>query len=333
MKNIVKNFLLSASFLLGFTMILQALPNREAANSPLIIYGLRGPSGIGIIRLFEEGPQVPGFDVRVVALAQSSLVAARFIAGEAKIGILPPDAAAKIASSGQNIKIAAVIGMGMLSLITSDPQVQNMNDLRGKTVEVAGQGVVPDYVFRRLLLEKGLRPETDVRLGYSLAYPEIAQSLIAGRVSTALLPEPFASMALSRRPEPSAQTGRELRVIGNIQDEWRQIAGGDNFPTTVLAVDGDFAMENPEAINIILRDIANSIKWTMEHPTEAGILAEKHELGFAQGIAAQAIPKSNYVFIPALEARSALENLFKVFLDFSPVSIGGVLPSESFYWH
>jgi len=301
---------------------LHALPSNEAKNS-LVIYGIRGPSGLGMIRLFEEPPAVPGFNVRVEALAQADLLAARFIAGDAKIGILPPNMAAKIASSGKNIKAAAVVGMGMLSLLTFDPQIVRIGDLAGKTVEAAGQGASPDYVFRRILLHHGLTPDVDVKLGFSLAYPEIAQSLIAGRISTALLPEPFASMALAGRPD--------LRQITDIQNEWRLITGGDNFPMTVLAVDGDFADSNPEALRIIMSELEKSINWTIGHPVEAGSLSEKHGLGFPPGAAAAAVPKSNYVFIPALAARSSLENLYRVFLEFSPVSIGGRLPADDFY--
>jgi NitT/TauT family transport system substrate-binding protein len=302
---------------------LHSLPSKETGNKVLTIYGLRGPSGLGMIQLFETPPQIEGFDLRIEALASSDLVAARFIAGEAQIGILPPDRVAKIAASGINIKTAAVIGMGMLSLLTSDPQVNNIQDLRGKTVEVAGQGTTPEYVLRRILFNHGLRPGTDIRLGFSLAPPEIAQSLIAGRISTALIPEPFATMALAGKPD--------LRHIADIQNEWRTITGTENYPITVLAVNGDFAAQNPSALSIILSALEDSIKWVVSHPAEAGILAEKHNLGFPSAAAALAIPRSNYVFIPAREARASMESLFAFFLEFSPESIGGNLPADSFY--
>ncbi|MDR0312223.1 MAG: ABC transporter substrate-binding protein [Treponema sp.] len=302
---------------------IHAFPSSETGNKVLTIYGIRGPSGLGMIQLFETPPRIDGFDVRIEALASSDLVAARFIAGEAQIGILPPDRGAKIASSGINIKAAAVIGMGMLSLLTSDTLVNSIQDLRGKTVEVAGQGTTPDYVFRRILLNYGLKADIDLRLGYSLAPPEIAQSLIAGRISTALIPEPFATMAIAGKPD--------LRHVADIQNEWHITTGAENYPMTVLAVNGNFAAQNPVAVSIILSALEDSIKWVLSHPAEAGILAEKHGLGFPSAAAAQAIPRSNYVFIPAREARASMEALFRVFLEFSPESIGGSLPADSFY--
>lgn len=297
----------------------------EKKSAPLTIYGIKGSSGVGIIRLFEEPPEISGFDVKVeAALAQPDLVAGKFLSGEAQAGILPPNMAAKIASSGKDIRAAAIIGAGMLSLLTSDPDVRRVEDLRGKTVEVAGQGVTPDYVLRRILLARGLAPDRDVRFGYALAPPEIAQSLIAGRVSLALLPEPFATMA--RRGKP------DLRSVADIQDEWVKAGGNGNYPMTLFVLDGAFASVNPGAARELLAAVKNSVDWVKANPAEAGSLAEKHGLGLKAEVTAAAIPKTNYVFIPAAEGRPSLEALFSVFLENAPASIGGALPQDAFYF-
>jgi NitT/TauT family transport system substrate-binding protein len=322
MKIFVKKNFLSLLFLCaaGFLAAQQA--------ERVVVYGLKGPSGIALIRLFENPPQAAGFDVRVEALAQADLMAAKIISGEAKIGILPPNVAAKIASSGKKIQVAAVTGAGMLSLLSADPSVRRFEDLKGRSVEVAGQGATPDYVFRKILLSKGINPDRDLSLGYSLAYPEIAQSLIAGRVDLALLPEPFATMA-------RAGNGK-LSLVGNIQDEWAKLQGAGasasaNYPMTVLVVDRDFAASRPALIRAVLDAVKNSVEWVLSHPAEAGRLVEKHELGLRAQVASAAIPHSSYVFIPALQARQSLEALYRAFLEFAPASIGA-LPGDDFYY-
>ena len=313
-------------FLCAFlsTAFLYARAADDKSEKPLTIYGLKGASGVGLIRLFETPPRVSGFTVKVEALAQADLLAARFLSGEAQVGILPPNMAAKIASSGRDVRAAAIIGQGMLDLLCGDPAVTKIEDLRGKTVEVAGQGATPDYVFRRILGVRGLVPGTDVALGYSLAYPEIAQSLIAGRVYAALLPEPFATMARLGRPG--------LISVADVQQEWIQAGGRANYPMTLLVVDGSFASANPGAVRDILDAVKSSIEWVRSHPSEAGLLVEKHNLGLNAAIVQAAIPKSNYVFIPAAEGRPSLEALFSLFLENAPVSIGGALPGDSFYF-
>jgi NitT/TauT family transport system substrate-binding protein len=319
-----KNKLLSVFLLCLLAAFGPGAAFSQSSAAPLTIYAIKGPSGVGMIRLFENPPQVRGFQVKVEALAQADLMAAKFIAREAKIGILPPNLAAKIASSGRDIQIAAIVGTGMLSLLSSDPALTRIEDLKGRTVEVAGQGATPDYVLRRILSSKGLKPGVDVRLNYTLAYPEIAQSLIAGRVQTAVLPEPFATMALSGRPG--------LRAVGDIQAEWVRAGGSANYPMTALVVDAGFARDYPDAIRVILADYRASTEWVRAHPAEAGELVEKYELGLRAPVVKAAIPKSNYVFIPAREARPAIEALFRAFLEYAPESIGGALPGDAFYY-
>jgi NitT/TauT family transport system substrate-binding protein len=310
-------------FVLFFGSVLTASLAARGSTENLTIYAIKGPSGVNMIRLFEEPPEARGFQIRMEALAQADLIAAKFIAGEAKIGILPANVAAKIASSGKGIQIAAVTGTGMLSLLSADPAITRIEDLRGKTVEVAGQGATPDYVFRKILLAKGMEPGRDLTLSYALAYPEIAQSLIAGRISLALLPEPFATMARTGKPD--------LTVVGNIQDEWARAGGEGNYPMTVLVVDSALAAAEPRLIKAVLDALRASTEWVVQNPAEAGALVEKHELGLKAPVAAAAIPRSNYVFIPAAQARPSLEALYRAFLEFAPASIGGALPPESFY--
>jgi NitT/TauT family transport system substrate-binding protein len=131
-------------------------------------------------------------------------------------------------------------------------------------------------------------------------------------------------MALQGRPD--------LRRIGDIQEEWIRAGGGANYPMTVLAVDADFARANPDAMRIILNAYRASTEWVVTHPEEAGALVEKHELGIPARVAQAAIPRSNYVFLAARQARPAIEALFRIFLEFSPESIGGALPADSFYY-
>jgi len=303
---------------------LSCVRGRNESNvENLTIYGLRGSPGVGIIHLFEEPPEITGFNVKVEALAQADLMAARFIAGEVQVGILPPNMAAKIYTSGGDIKMAAVIGEGMLSLLTSDPNIKEIEDLRGKTVALHGQGATPEYVFQRILRSHGLIPNTDVILNYALGAPEIAQSLIAGRISLALLPEPFATMALLGKPD--------LILVSDIQEEWIKAEGIGNYPMTLLVFNGTFATANADVVEEILNAVRASIEQVITRPAEAGDLVEKHGLGISAPVVTAAVSRSNYVFIPAIEARPSLEALFNVFLEYDPVSIGGVLPGDGFY--
>ena len=296
---------------------------QESSAKPVAVYGLKGPSGVGMVKLFDSPPVVDGAPVALEALANVELMIAKFVSGQAKIGILPPNIAAKLAASGIRIQTAAVVNNGMLSLLSADPSIRSIADLRGKTVEAAGQGATPDNVFRRILRSNGLVPDVDVKLGFSLAYPEIAQALIAGRITLALLPEPFATMAALGKPT--------LTHVCDIQAEWARSGGSATYPMTLLVVDARFAAENPLAVRIVADAYRASLEWAVSHPTEAGSLVEKHGLGVKAAVAAAAIPKSAYKFTQATAARPSIEALLRAFLEASPASIGGRLPPDSFY--
>ena len=60
-------------------------------------------------------------------------------------------------------------------------------------------------------------------------------------------------------------------------------------------------------------------------------LAENLDLGISAQVAIIAIPNSNFVFIEASQSIQSIEALLSVFLKFDPTSVGGVLPSRSFY--
>lgn len=316
MKRSIKSFAAAA-------VVAAALAAPAAAQEKVVVYGLKGPSGVGMVRLFEAPPAAAGYEFSAEALPGADVMVAKLVSGEAKIGVLPPNVAAKLAAAGRPLSVAAVVGNGMLSLLSADPAVASLRDLKGRSVEVAGQGATPDYVFRRALAANGLEPEKDVKLGYSLAYPEIAQALVAGKVSFALLPEPFATMARAGRPS--------LREVADVQAEWSKATGSASYPMTVLVVDRNFAAENAAAVRAVLEAYRASIEAVKADPAAAGALAEKHGLGLKSAVVAASVPRSAFVFIPARTARADLEALYAAFLAFAPASIGGKLPADDFY--
>jgi len=120
-------------------------------------------------------------------------------------------------------------------------------------------------------------------------------------------------------------------IVGDIQDEWVKAGGKENYPMTVLVVTADFAQKHPQDLRTLLDAYRNSLDWVKAHPTEAGALAQKYDLGLPPPVVAHSIPKGAYVYLSAQEARPSLEALYQAFLDFAPPSIGGKLPNADFY--
>lgn len=296
----------------------------SALPAGITVGALKGPTGIGMVRLFASPPALPGgLSLVTVPVASADLMAAKVIGGEYDAAVLPINMAAKLYSAGIPIHLAAIVGDGMLSFLTSDPAIHSLADLRGKEIAVAGQGATPDYLLRHLLKRAGLDPDTDLRLSYSLPYPEAAAALAAGKIRYALLPEPFATLALSANPALLAPLD-----IGAL---WTEATGQASYPMSALVVSERLAKSSPEAVATLLSAYAESISWVKDNPQQAGALVEKYDLGLKAGIAAKAIPRSNYVFVLAPQARASVEALLSVFLETTPASVGGKLPDAAFY--
>jgi NitT/TauT family transport system substrate-binding protein len=219
--------------------------------------------------------------------------------------------------------MVAVVGMGMVSVVTTDPTIRSFEDLKGREIHIAGQGATPEYILRAIAKKRGLDPDKDLVLAFHLPPPEIAASLVAGRISVAVLPEPFATQALKGNPQ--------ARVPFSLDALWKETTGRPGYPMSVFVMRDTILRERPETAKAIVHAYEASIAWVKAHPVEAGALVEKHDLGLKAAIASAAIPRSAYVFVPARTARADVEPLLSVFLSIAPKSIGGKLPDSDFY--
>lgn len=300
-----------------------ALP-AQGKGKDIVIGLLKGPTGIGLERLFQAPPVLAsGRKVKVILVPSVDLMLAKLTTGEVDIAALPTNTAAKIYNGGMPYLLAAVIGDGMMSFISSDPEISSPADLRGKKIHGSGQGSVPEYVLRAILKKAELDPDKDLQLSWSLPYPEAAASLIAGKIENAYLPEPFATMALEGKPS--------LRSPFDVQTLWAEAGGTASYPLSVLVVGRGLAESEPSSVAHILDRAKASIEWVRANVADAAALAERLGFGIRAGVAQKSIPRSNYVFRTARASRAGIETLFAQLLAGNPASLGGRLPDDAFY--
>ncbi len=289
----------------------------------LRIAGLKGPTGLGMVRMLEKDDRIEGVPVAYDLASSPDLAAARVLNGELDFAALPTSMAARIYNGGVRYRLAAVIGFGVLYVISADPSVGGWGDLRGRAIAAAGRGSTADVAFRYLLTRNGLDPAQDLTLRY---YPplELAQLAIAGREPVAVLPEPFVTKVLLQKPG--------FRVVIDAQEEWLRNAGPEApLAMSALLIKAETARRYPALARAVLARYAESSVWVNGHPREAGVLAEKHGLGFASAEAEAAIPRCNIRFVPARAARPAVDAFLRILLASSPDAIGGRLPDDAFY--
>jgi len=284
---------------------------------------LKGPSGIGSAWMMENPPTSAGVKFEFMTAGSADIVVAKLISGEIDAGVLPLNVAAKLYNAGVPIKALAVVGNGMVKFLTIDPSIKNLSDIRGKEINIAGQKATPDYLFRFLAEKENLKAGSDYLAVYNLAYPEIAAQLAAGKISSAVLPEPFATQALL--------LNRALASPIDLDSLWTQKTGLESYPMSLLVISKRFAAGHPEAAIALSAAYGESIRKVLADPAATGKIAESLDLGMTAAVARIAIPSSAYVYIPAPEARKSIEAFLGIFLAYDAQSIGARLPGPDFY--
>ncbi len=285
----------------------------------------KGPSGIAATKLLGDNFQ-PGFNVkaRYIILGSPMEAVAKMTSGEADAVFLPVNLAAKLYTKGPGFKLAAISGLGSLYMVSTDNSIKKWSDLKGKTIYLTGKGATPDYLLRYLLLANHLDPQNDVKLDFSVQAPGIAQLMIAKRAETAFIPQPFVLQIETKL--------NIARTVLDPQKELLRIRGGEQaFPFTAFVISPRLYNNKPEAAAALTEALGKSIRWTIENPQKAAQIIENYGIMSAE-IAEKAIPVSGIEFIPAVEARNSVEDFLNMMLDLDPVSVGGNLPDEGFYF-
>lgn len=298
--------------------------NLYAQTTQVRVGLLNGPTCIPAAYLMENNK-----DNSFQQFADPQALLPKMIKKEIDIGFMPANVAAKVYNAGnKSIICCAVVGLGNLSLITTDENIRHFTDLKNKTVYVAGQGATPEYIFRYLLKENGMTwqgDKADVIMDFSIPTAQIAAQLISGKIQYALVPQPFATIAKMKSDK--------VRCALDLQSEYLAVTGGNEiYPLSVMVVRADFAKENPQLLEAFLTQYQTAVKWTINNAAQSGKLCEKYKLGLAADVVENAIPSSNYIYASADSSKKNLEVLLNLFLESDKTSIGGKLPDDGFYY-
>jgi NitT/TauT family transport system substrate-binding protein len=291
----------------------------------LTVNALKGPTSIGMIRLFERNPDLGGGVTADYQIAGApDVLVSRILSNEVDIAVLPVNIAVKLYNSGVQYSLGAIVGNGLLYMLSSDPEVAGIDDVRGKEIYNVGKGATPDFVLRYLLNARGIGGEKGASVLFTYSHPELAQMMIAEKVTTAVLPEPFVTMVTMKN--------EDVHIVEDLQKVWsEELDRVRPYPMSVVVIKDEVRQKRPDAVEAFLEAYKESIEWVGATPKAAGELAEQHGIGIPAAVAARAIPRLNLTFVPASEAREEMERFLKVFMEYDPKAIGGKLPDEGFY--
>lgn len=317
-----KLFLLMVTMGLFFMIGCQ---EEEKESVELSVYGLNGPTSMGMIKMFEDHKVIDDYiNLEYTNVSQPDIVVGKLLTEEVDIAAVPTNVAAMIYNKTEGkYKVAAVNTLGVLYIVTADGvEINDLSDLKGKTIYASGLGATPEYVLSHVLKSSGLALGQDVFVEYRTSHQELATELISNQIEIALLPQPFVTMVTMQS---------EAKIAISMQDLWKDLEGTDLAMGCIL-VKSSLIDQSPQVVDAFLETYEASVEWVLKNPQEASVLIESYGVLPQAKIAELAIPNSNIVFMKDQAMVDQMKSILEILFDYNPKSIGGLLPDEDFYY-
>ena len=283
---------------------------------------IKGPTGIGTVELMEksESGETEGlYNISVAASADE--VNGKIAKGELDIAAVPTNVAPLLYNKDNGAySVLAVNTLGVLYVLENGNTVNSVQDLSGKTIYMAGQGAVPEYVINYILEKNGI---DDTEIVFMTEHTEAAAALADGRADIVILPEPNVTAAMMQN--------ENIRIALDLTEEWKNVSGND-MAMGCIKVRNDFLKDNKEAVDTFLDEYEDSIEYVNENTADAAQLVEKYGIMASAKAAEKAIPNCNIVYIDGDDMKNILSDFYGVLYEANPKSIGGNLPGADFYY-
>ncbi|UFH65630.1 ABC transporter substrate-binding protein [Clostridium cadaveris] len=292
------------------------------------ITALKGPTGMGIAKMIsdEKNKEDKKYDINIANSIDE--ITPKLVNKEIDIAAVPSNLASILYNNnGGEIKTLAVNILGVLYIVENGNTVNNLEDLKGKTIYSSGKGATPEYALNYVLKENGINPDKDLKIEYKSEHTECLSALLNDKNGIALLPQPFVTIALTKN--------ENLRVALDLTKEWDALnkdkKDGSALITGVVVARKEFIDKYPQKVKNFLEEYKKSVDFTNNNIEEASKLIGENGIVQAE-VAKMAIPKCNITFIDGKDMKDKLSGYLKVLYDANQKSVGGKMPSDDFYY-
>lgn len=298
---------------------------QKTEKTKVKIVALKGPTGIGLVNLMNDAEQnLTGNDYNISIVGDPSEAAAKLAGVDADIALLPTNMSSILYNKTSGaVNIAAINTLGVLYLLSNNVEINNINDLKGKTVCLTGQGATPEFAFSYILRQNGLKPGEDVKLEYKAEHSELATLMISGKIDLGILPEPFVTQVVEKN--------RDIKAALDLAEEWYKANNDSLLAMGCIAVRKEFINKQKKALDMFLDEYKISSEHAKNDIVNTAYLCDKYGI-MQKEIAQKAIPKCKIVFIKGKDMKDNVKCFLNELFEFDPKSIGGKLPDEEFYY-
>ena len=289
------------------------------------VYGIAGPTGIGLANLMKDAKADGGsLDYNIQLAASNDEIVAKITNKEADIAAVATNLASTLYNkTNGGIKVLAVNTLGVLNVVTKGIEVNSIADLKGKTIYSTGQGANPEYILNKILEANNLKVGEDVTVEFVSQPAELIAKIVPQKEAIVIAPQPVATTITVQ--------DADAKIVINLNDEWNKFSKNKLVMGCIIAR-SEYVEENPEAIEAFLKDYEASIKAVSEDIDGTAAVCEEFGIIPKAAIAKKAIPYCNIVFEDGDEMKSDLSAYLDFLFKANPKSVGGKLPADDFYY-
>lgn len=148
---------------------------------------LSGPTGMGMAKLMSNhANEKSALSYNFNVISDATQINAGIIGGTIDIAAAPTNLASVLYSkTNGGVYVLATSALGVLYLLEDGQSIESIEDLKGQTIYIPGQGTNPEYILKYVLEKNGLTVGTDVFFDYTYNTPDtLSEAVIGGLIKT-----------------------------------------------------------------------------------------------------------------------------------------------------
>lgn len=313
-----KTIVIIAIFLLGFCAF-----GCQGQSDAVEIYLPDGAPALALVSVFDR-TEIGGKKVRFTVVP-SDTIGTALLAETPDLAIAPTNAIATVFNKGKDYKYVSANTHGNLYIVGKE-SLNDLSELKGRTLGVIQQGNVPDLIIQTLLSRGGVEftadgttDENKVTLKYFSDGANVIAGLKSGSLSFGLL------------GEPAATTARSIEGVSEVFD-LQALWGGNGYPQAGLAAKNSVS---DDFIKALFDAITEAGDFAALHPDEAvSRIADNMMEGSESTIkklTADMVKRCNIKLVRAEDCKEDVIALLQAFFDINSKSLGGAMPSDDFF--
>lgn len=290
-----------------------------------------GLLALPLLHMVETQPlEDQGMILQFVPWKNSEQLRALVLSQKADVVSMHTVAAATLNSKGVPLKLMGLCLGNVMHILSTNSEINAMNDLKGLTVAVPMKGEIPDILFRAILDQTKNISVKDLTIRYTASSRDAANLLAAGRVDAALIADPHSSILLQKSGKNNIP---KLYHSIDLQNAW-DAANGTSEPLPVAGIAAIGAFSNDQrAMVAFWRAYAAAVRWCAENPDQAALLHPDGQTASDPAIGIEKAAKRSYIVpVTAKASQASIEQFTALLRRSAPKKYDQTHPKTGFYW-